>query len=153
MPFDSGPGLASIPCMRLSSKLGLLFVVTGLLGLGCAPRISTNLYARWNQQDQTRRAEMEREEKIRAEVERRMGKATNSDAQPAENPPALLQPAEPADTNSEPSTPDISSDSAASPDTSAASPDTPPIGTKTATSGRAVKPIFKEVEEEEETIY
>jgi hypothetical protein len=144
MAFDSRRGLASIRPMRSSSKFGLLLLATSLLGLGCAPRVSTNLYARWSQQDQTRRAEMQREEKIRAEVERRMGKASPSSA--AET-PALKAPVQ--IDSAEPGTPPIApAETTRSSDDSNAMK-TPPIRTRTATRSRAVKPIFQEMEEEE----
>ena len=139
--------------MRSSSKLGLLFLAVSLLGIGCAPRISTNLYARWGQQDQIRRTEMAQEEKIRAEVERRMGKvspAANGDSTDAER-PALRAPASSDEESGAVSTPPITGDSGET-----RSVTTPPIGTQTATASRAVKPLFKEMEkeeEEEETIY
>ena len=76
--------------MRLSSLIGMTLLATSLIGMGCAPRLTSNLYARWTQQDNARRAEMEREEKIRAEIEQRMGKSTKENSS-SERPAQPLQ--------------------------------------------------------------
>lgn len=139
-----------------------IIIVAGLVSVSCASRITSNRYARWSEQDRTRRIESEREEKIRAEVERRMGKETPA-ASSSPSIPALKAPTvspvspQPAATP-EPSEPVSTPEPAAAPDPTPSIPAPPVVKeaakvVKTATASRAVKPIFREMQEEEEAIY
>ena len=138
--------------MRFFSRFAIV-IVAGLLSVSCASRITSDRYARWSEQDRIRRIESEREEKIRKEVELRMGKEAPASSSTT-NVPALKAPVvspAPTPTPVEP-TPSETSE----PDPTPSIPMAPVVKTpraKTATASRAVKPIFREMQEEEEAIY
>ena len=146
--------------MRFFSRFAIV-IAAGLLSASCATRITSDRYTRWSEQDRVRRLESEREEKIREEVERRMGKASpaveSDNKVPALKAPAVTPTTEPGASKSvEPEpTPSIPTPSIPTKTTKAAPAapvvTTPPV--KTATASRAVKPIFREMEQEEEAIY
>lgn len=123
---------------RSIAALGALFLI-GSVAAGCAPRQKADLFTRWTAQDTQRREEMEREEKIRAEVEARMtGKAMPAAAEPAMAAPGAPKAPAPAPVVAPP------------PEDYSSLPggETPPI--RTSTPARAIQP---EEADDDEAIY
>jgi hypothetical protein len=118
--------------------------LAALLTTGCAPRHKGAYFERWSKQDTERRAEMEREEKIRAEVEARMeGKAAPAPAAAPAAPAPVAAPTPPP-----PPPPVAEAPPPGEPQTTTATDGTPPIGG----DGKASR-VLAPTEEEEEAIY
>ncbi len=118
--------------------------LAALLTTGCAPRHKGAYFERWSKQDTERRAEMEREEKIRAEVEARMeGKAAPAPAAAPAAPAPVAAPTPPP-----PPPPVAEAPPPGEPQTTTATDGTPPIGA----DGKASR-VLAPTEEEEEAIY
>jgi hypothetical protein len=119
--------------------------LAALLTTGCAPRHKGAYFERWSKQDTERRAEMEREEKIRAEVEARMeGKAAPAPAAAPAAPAPVAAPTPPPP----PPPPVAEAPPPGEPQTTTATDGTPPIGA----DGKASR-VLAPTEEEEEAIY